>query len=132
MDSAPAEEAAKNQLENNVNWYLADKLAEVGTTIATKKFITPDNVLVYLTRCNMSEAAIPVIKVQVFQRIDGGVHERSYQLYTDHRLERTDNEMIFGDAANGADGSIASPVTAAEANELLTLITSLQQARAGA
>src|SRR5438477_8108090 len=96
-DTTLASDEAKTALENSVTWFLSDKLADVNTPIATKKFLTNNNLLVYLTRCNVAELAVPRIKVQVLQRVEGGVHETNYQLFNDHRLEKYENDMIFGD-----------------------------------
>jgi hypothetical protein len=127
-DTTPATEEAKTTLENSVTWYLNDKLGDPGATIVTKKYLTSDNMLVYLTKCNVAELAVPRIKVQVLQRVENGVHETGYQLFGDHRLEKYDNDMIFG-APGGADSSQSTPVSQSEAEQLLKLVTSLQTAR---
>jgi hypothetical protein len=130
-DPELASEDSKTALENSVSWYLADKLADAHTPIATKKYLTTNNLLVYLTRCNVAELMVPRIKVQVLQRVKGGVHETGYQLFGDHRLEKYQNSMIFGDSANSRAGSDSSgaPVTENEAKQLLELVGSLQNAR---
>ncbi|HSX02198.1 MAG TPA: hypothetical protein VLI05_02665 [Candidatus Saccharimonadia bacterium] len=124
-------EDSKTALENSVSWYLADKLADANTAIATKKYLTSNNLLVYLTRCNVAELTVPRIKVQVLQRVKGGVHETGYQLFGDHRLEKYQNNMIFGaGAGNSTTGdSTGAPVTEIEAKQLLELVSSLQSAR---
>jgi hypothetical protein len=124
----PATEEVKTAIENSVSWYLADKLRDATVSIAIKKYLTSNNLLVYLTRCNVAETSVPRIKVQILQRVAGGIHESSYQLYNDHRLEKTQNDMIFGiDKVN--DGSQHETVSEAEAHQLLDLVNSLQNAR---
>jgi hypothetical protein len=125
-----ATEEAKATLENNVAWYLGDKLADVSTIIATKKYLTNENLLVYLTQCNVAEPAVPRVKVQVFRRVDGGVHETGYQLFSDRRFEKYDNAMIFGaGVGKSVDETTRSDVTQADAAQLLELVGSLQNAR---
>jgi len=124
----PASEEVKTALENSVSWYLADKLHDATVSIAVKKYLTSNNLLVYITRCNVAETSVPRIKVQILQRVDGGIHESSYQLYSDHRLEKTQNDMIFG-TEKSSDGSNNEPVNDAEAQQLLELVNSLQNAR---
>jgi hypothetical protein len=124
---ALATEETKTKLENSVAWYLSDKLQDASAAIATKKYLTHDNQLVYLTRCNVAELAVPRIKVQVLRRVEGGVHETGYQLFGDHRLEKYTNEMIFGASAEAAPAADANlPVTEAEAADVMRLIDSLQ------
>ena len=126
----PATDEIKASLENSVNWFLADKLQATNVTIATKKYLTVDNLLVYLTRCNVSETTVPRIKVQVLNRVAGGVEETGYQLYNDHRLEKYVNSMIFGQGANNSAGDSAGvPVSQPEAEQLLELVNNLQTAR---
>jgi hypothetical protein len=131
MNSAdPATEETKATLENNIAWYLADKLTDMSAIIATKKYLTNDNILVYLTQCNVAEQAVPRVKVQVFRRVNGGVQETCYQLFNDHRLEKYDNAMIFGaDDSKSVEDAKRSEVSEAELKELLELIASLQNAR---
>ncbi len=124
-----ANEASKTALENSVAWYLSDRLQDAGTPIATKKYLTPENLLVYLTRCNVAESSVPRVKVQIFERISGGVRESAYQLFDDHRFTKYQNEMVFGTSASGADGTVTAPVDQAEADHLLELLNSLQTAR---
>jgi hypothetical protein len=122
----PASADSKTKLENIVSWYLTDKLNTATAPIATVKFLTNDNLLVHLTRCNVAESAIPLIKVQVFRRVDGGVSETGYQLYNDQRFEKYVNNMLFGTSATGTDPNTQTPVTEQEAEELLILVNSLQ------
>jgi hypothetical protein len=124
----PATEEVKTAIENSVSWYLADKLRDATVSIAVKKYLTSNNLLVYLTRCNVAETSIPRVKVQILQRVDGGIHESSYQLYGDHRLEKAQNDMIFG-IEKASDGSKSETVTESEAHQLLELVNSLQNAR---
>jgi hypothetical protein len=124
-----ANEAVKTALENSVAWYLSDKLTDASTPIATKKYLTPENLLVYLTRCNVAESSVPRVKVQLFQRIDGGVQETAYQLFGDHTFTKYQNEMVFGTSATGADGTTSTKVTQPEADHLLELLNGLQTAR---
>lgn len=128
-NDVPASEATKNTLENNVNWFLADKLQDPATTIARKKYLTTDNLLVYLTKCNVSEVSVPRIKVQVLRRVQGGVQEVGYQIFSDHRFEKYHNDMIFGAAPSGADGSGGESITETEAQELLGIVNGLANAR---
>ena len=88
-----------------------------------------NNLLVYITRCNVSETNIPRVKVQVLQRVSGGVHESSYQLYGDHRLEKSQNDMLFGTEGGASDGSQVETVSETEGQQLLELVNSLQTAR---
>lgn len=125
----PASEATKTTLENSVSWFLADKLQNASTPIATKKYLTNENVLVYLTRCNVAETSVPRVKVQVLHRVQGGVHEVGYQLFGDHRLEKYENDMIFGTAPGSASGDTSVAVTEREAQDLLALVNGLGNAR---
>lgn len=129
-DTPLASEESKTNLENSVDWYLSDKLSDATTTIVTKKYLTTDNLLVYLTRCNVAELAVPRVKVQVLRRVDGGVHETGYQLFGDHRFEKYTNAMVFGtQATTTGEPDSTNPVTEEEAKELLELVASLQTAR---
>ncbi|MDB5178571.1 MAG: hypothetical protein JWN01_514 [Patescibacteria group bacterium] len=129
MNAEPATEVTKTTLENSVNWFLADKLQNASTPIATKKYLTNQNVLVYLTSCNVAELSIPRVKVQVLSRVPGGVHEVGYQLFGDHRLEKYNNDMIFGTKPGSAAGDQSVPVYEPEAQELLALVNGLGQAQ---
>jgi hypothetical protein len=95
----------------------------------TKKYLTNDNELVYLTRCNVAEVSVPRVKVQVFERVHGGVRELGYQLYSDHRFVKYANEMIFGTQPGTAAGNQNEEVSEKEAAELLELVNSLANAR---
>lgn len=126
-DIALASEETKTNLENSVTWYLNDKLSDATTTIATKKYLTHNNQLVYLTRCNVAELSVPRIKVQILHRVHGGVYETGYQLFGDHRLEKYTNAMLFGEeSSTGTDAVVNKPVTDDEAKTVLQLIASLQ------
>jgi hypothetical protein len=127
-DVALATEPTKTSLENTVSYYLADKVHDASTPIATKKYLTNDNQLIYLTVCSVAETTVPRFKVQVLKRVDGGVHETGYQLFTDHRFVKYNNDMIFG-AQPGAAGDKMEDVTEAEAHELLDLLGTLTSAR---
>ncbi|MEO7617561.1 MAG: hypothetical protein ABIS59_01845 [Candidatus Saccharibacteria bacterium] len=130
MNAELATEATKATLENNVSWFLSEKLAASNMPIATNKYITGDNVLIYITKCNVSDASAPRIKVQVLKRITGGVHESSYQLFNDQRLTRTDNQMIFGAAEAGTPTDLPpADVTESEAQELIKTVNALSEAR---
>lgn len=122
-------EQSKTQIENIVTWLLSDKASSGAVPIVTKKYMTNTNLLVYLTLCSLPESNAPRLKIQVLQRVDGGVHETGYQLYGDHRFEKYENDMLFGSEPSGADGSKSSPVVEAETQLLLQLLTSLQTAR---
>jgi len=125
----PATEPTKTALENSVNWFLSDKLQDPATTIATKKYLTNKNELIYLTRCNMTENGVPRVKVQVLERVSGGVHETGYKLFSDHRLLKYNNEMIFGTIGGTAKSDRDEKVTEHEAETLLKLVNTLGRAR---
>jgi len=131
MDSiSTATEPTKTALENSVGWFLADKLQDASTPIATKKYLTNDNVLIYLTHTSVADSNVPRIKVQVFHRVDRGVREEAYQLFSDHRLVKYVNEMVFGIQPGGTPaGTDMEPVSEEEAAKLLELVNSLQNAR---
>ncbi len=124
-----ATEATKTALENSVGWFLADKLHDVSTSIATKKFLTNDNELIYLTKCTVAEPSVPRIKVQRFERVTGGVREQGYQLLGNHRLTKYTNEMIFGTKPGTAAGDEQEEVSEDEAAQLVALVNGLTQAR---
>jgi hypothetical protein len=125
-----ATEASKTTLENNVSWFLADKLAASSLPIVANKYITNDNILIYLTRCNIADNSAPRIKVQILKRVDGGVQETVYQLFSDHRFTRMDNNMIFGAAEqNGPVEHAISDVSEQEAQELINTVNGLTEAR---
>jgi hypothetical protein len=126
--SSSATEASKTALENSVNWFLADKLQDAAIPIATKKYLTNENELIYLTRCNVAETSVPRVKVQVFVRVPGGVRETGYQLFGDHRFVKYENDMIFGEKG-GAAGDQTAEVSDQEAAALLELVNSLTKAR---
>jgi hypothetical protein len=128
-NDSPATEATKTALENSVGWFLADKLRDASTPIATKKYLTNDNLLVYLTRVNMAESSVPTVKVQVFKRVNGGVHETGYQLFSDHRMIKYVNEMIFGAQPGTAAGDKTEEVSESEAAGMLALVNTLGNAR---
>ena len=77
-----ATEQTKTALENSVGWFLADKIQDAVTPIATKKYLTNDNLLIYLTHCNVAEVSVPRVKVQVFTRVSGGIREEGFQLFS--------------------------------------------------
>ena len=124
MDQVPASEEIKDQLENQAVFLLGDSGSATVTAINTKKFLTADNQFVYLTRSTITTDTIPSIKFQVFRRVEGGVHEIGYLLYHDHRFEKYDNPMIFGQNASDQT-SAAAPVSQAEAEQLMQLLASL-------
>ena len=128
-NEALASEATKNIIENTVNWYLADKLSDPVITIATKKYLTSDNLLVHITHCNVAEISVPRIKVQVFERVPGGVREKGYQIFSDHRMTKNLNEMIFGTKAGTSTGDFTGEATEQEAAQLVVLLNSLTEAR---
>ncbi len=112
-----------------MNWFLADKLQDPVITIATKKFLTNANKLIYLTHCNVAETSVPRIKVQVFERVGGGVRETGYQIFSDHRMTKNVNEMIFGTKPGTASGNLSEEVTEQDAAELIAEINALTEAR---
>ena len=130
MSNELATEITKTTLENSVSWFLAEKLAGTSMPIVTNKYITGDNILIYLTRCEVADSSAPRIKVQILKRVDGGVHEANYQLFSDHRLIRIDNKMIFG-AATDDIASDQSPVEVSEteAQTLIATVNGLTSAR---
>jgi hypothetical protein len=125
----PATETTKTDIENTVRWFLSDKLQDASVPIATKKFLTNDNVLVYLTHCNVAEISVARIKVQVSQRVEGGVRQTDYQIFSDHRMMKTVNEMIFGTKPGTATGNESVEVGEEEAAQVDTLVRSLTEAR---
>lgn len=125
MDQVPASEEIKNQLENQVLFLIGSSDSTTAAAIITKKYLTGENQFVYLTRTAITTASIPSIKVQVFSRVDGGVHEKGYLLYHDHRFERYDNAMIFGQNQAPDTSSANAPVSQAEAAELAQLLSTL-------
>ena len=128
--STPATEETKNTIENTVNWFLTDKLQDPVITIATKKYLTNENKLIYLTHCNVAELSVPRIKVQLFERVDGGVRETGYQIFSDHRMMKSVNEMIFGTTpGTTATGNMSEEVSQEEAAALVLEINALTQAR---
>lgn len=130
-DADLATEQSKTALENSVTWLLSDRVGSASAPIVTKKYITNANLLVYLTLCSLPDAKAPRLKVQVLQRVKGGVHETGYQLYGDHRFEKYENDMIFGTELVGADGSNSVAVGEKEIQLLLQLLGTLQSARQG-
>ena len=128
-DEAPATEPTKTAIENSVTYYMSDKITDASTPIATKKFMTNDNQLIYLTICNVAESTVPRFKVQVLKRVAGGVHETGYQLFADHRFVKYNNDMIFGAAPGGSDGNKMEDVSEAEAGQVLAMVNGLNAAR---
>jgi hypothetical protein len=129
MSEETATEPTKTALENSVAWFLADKLHDPSVTIATKKYLTNQNRLIHLTVCNVVETNIPKVKLQVFDRVKGGVHETGYRLFADHRFEKYQNDMIFGTEPGTATGDVSEQVSEMEAQQLLALVNSLTTAR---
>jgi len=125
MNSLVATDETKTALENSVAWYLSEKLAAASAPIVSQKFLTNDNRLIYLTKCSIEESGVPRVKVQVLERVDGGVHERGFQLFGDHRLEKYESSMIFGTAPTAPD-TTGTPVLESEAKELINLLGTLQ------
>jgi hypothetical protein len=122
--ASDATDQTKLAIENAVTWYLHEKLGGAGVSIATQKYLTNDNRLIYLTKCTVVEPAVPTIKIQVLERVDGGVHETGYQIYEDLRFEKYQTAMIFGTASGTADTS-GQPVSETEAQELIALLAAL-------
>lgn len=130
MTTVLATEATKTTLENSVSWFLADKLGTSSRPIATSKYLTNDNILVFLTKCDVADSSAPRIKVQIFRRVDGGVHEANYQLFMDHRFTRSENNMVFGVAPENAPASEEGvDVTEEEAQTLIAQVNALTDAR---
>lgn len=125
----PATEPTKTALENSVTWFLSDKLQDAAAPIVTKKYLTNDNELVYLTRCDVAETNVPRVKVQIFKRVSGGVSETGYLLYSDHRLLKYSNDMIFGTKPGTAAGDTNDAVSEDEAKKVLALVNGLTNAR---
>jgi len=126
-----ATEPTKTALENAVYVLLADRMATSTMPITTKKYLTNDNHLVYLTQCNVAESAIPRVRVQVLKRVDGGVHETSYALYADQRLELSENPMIFGETSQPRSDDTPKSVDEATAQALVDMIGQLPEAQQG-
>lgn len=130
MTTSLATEASKTTLENSVSWFLADKMGTSIRPIATNKYLTNDNLLVFITKCDVADSSAPRIKVQIFKRIDGGVHEANFQLFMDHRFIRSETNMVFGVAPENAPLSDeAVDVTEDEAQALITQVNALANAR---
>jgi len=123
-----ASDSTKTDLENAVYALLADRMAGSSMPITTKKYLTNDNNLVYLTQCNVAETAIPRVRVQVLKRVDGGVHETNYSLYVDQRLESTENPMIFGEAGQTRSDEAPKSVDDTTAKALIEMIGKLPEA----
>jgi hypothetical protein len=102
---------------------------DAATPIVTKKYLTNDNELVYLTRCDVAETSVPRVKGQIFERVTGGVTEAGYQLYADHRFVKYSNDMIFGTKPGTAAGNTSDTVSEDEAQRVLELVNSLTNAR---
>jgi hypothetical protein len=128
-ETPAATEATKTSLENSITWFLSDKLQDASTTIATKKYLTVNNKLIYLTRLNAAEMSVPTFKVQVFERVDHGVHESGYQMFADHRFVKYENAMIFGTQSGTASGNVSTTVSEEDAHALLDLVNGLGTAR---
>lgn len=124
-----ASDSTKTALENAVYALLADRMAGSSMPITTKKYLTNDNNLVYLTQCNVAETAIPRVRVQVLKRVAGGVHETNYSLYVDQRLESTENPMIFGEANQTRSDETPKSVDDATAVALIEMIGKLPEAQ---
>ena len=125
----PATEPTKTSLENSVTWFLSDKLQDAHTPIATKKYLTNDNLLIYITHCNVADTNVPRVKVQVFRRVNRGVREEGYQLWADHRFTKYVNEMIFGAEKGTPSGNERASVDEAEAKSVLAMVNNLGSAR---
>lgn len=130
MSDEPATEATKTALENSVTWFLQDKIQDASIPIATKKYLTNTNQLVYLTKCNVAESSVPKIKVQILVRVAGGIHEIGYQLFADHHLTKYENEMIFGKNQGAtAAGDKEVDVSEPELQSVIQLVNTLGTAR---
>ncbi len=121
MNAELATDQTKTALENSVGWILSEQLGSPNMPMATIKFMTQDNLLFFLTKCQVSDSSAPRIKVQIFSRVTGGVHESNYQLFMDHKFIRTDNDMIFGVTPSYSDAT-AAPVEVGEAEALHLLV----------
>jgi hypothetical protein len=115
----------KTTIENHVMACLSERMGP-GAAIVTNKYLTPTNEFVYLTHTSVSDNSLPTIKIQVFRRVEGGVRETGYSLYSDERFDRYDNAMIFGQAKAAGESLQAAPVSEAEAQDVLTLVQSLK------
>ena len=112
-------------LENLASMVLDDRSLAVATPITTKKYLTGDNRLVYLTRCTVAESAVPKLRIQIFERIHGGVRETSYALY--RRFEQTINLMIFSDRPGQEEMPTPTPVDESTAASLIEFIDRLTE-----
>lgn len=124
----PAADATKTALENAIYGLIDDVSAVPTTPITTKKYLTGDNRLVYLTLCSVTESSMPRVRVQVLSRVEGGVHETNFALFTDRRFEVSQNPMIFGSSATQTVEPAAT-VDEATAQQLLSLIGHLPDAQ---
>lgn len=127
MSAKLATTAQKNYLQERVLILISDtyKIVPPGTTVQAKRYLTNDNQFVYLTHSQANTPMVAPIKIQVFQRVDGGVRETIYRLYGDHRLTRETNLMIFGQAPDSPQVDQANDVTEDEAATLCTIVDSL-------
>ena len=120
-------EATLMSLENLASSILDDRSMTMATPITTKKYLTGDNRLVYLTRCTVAESAVPNLRIQIFERIHGGVRETSYALFTDRRFEQTVNPMIFSDRPGPGEMPKPTPVDESTAESLIEFIGRLTE-----
>lgn len=121
MNTELASDQTKTALENSVGWFLSEQLGSSNLPMATVKFLTHENILFFLTKCQASDSSAPRVKVQIFSRVPGGVRESNYQLFMDHKFTRTDNDMIFGVTPSYSDAT-ADPVDVSEAEALHLLV----------
>lgn len=116
----------KNRLQDHVVALINDTYqATSAAAVQSKRYLTGDNRFVYLTYSHVQTPEIAPIKIQVFQRVDGGVKETIYRLYSDQRLTCEHNDMIFGQMPDKPQEGPAHPVTESEATDLCATIDSL-------
>ncbi len=112
-------------LENTVTALLADKLENSSAPEVTSKYMTSNNHLIYLTLSNATGADVAKLRIRVIERVQEGVQEVSYVLYGDHRLESTQNAMVFGNGDSATQSNAPAAVDEANAQALVKLISTL-------
>jgi hypothetical protein len=120
-------EATLIQLENATNAILDDRSEAMATPITTKKYLTRDNRLVYLTKCTVAESAVPNLRIQIFERIHDGVRETSYALFADRRFEQTINLMLFSERPGPGEMPKPTPVDESTALSLIDFVGRLSE-----
>jgi hypothetical protein len=113
------------QISDVVSALLAAKLEELSAPTATRKFVTPDTGMIYITYSPGAEGADPKAIIKIVQRVVGGLQDTTYRLYADSRFYVDNQVKLFG-GTDKADTAI-KPVPADDKTTqwVLDLITSL-------